>query len=646
MSVHKLVKYNVSFADIVKSKRVVSNKKPASRVTVNTNCTQHGVVDASGSKNDYFYGNVVSNTNDKVLKQCGSHMCDNQKHKVIMKNQSSGVTTGSFVHTNRFQPLSDIHFNTVNNCHAAKVSTVVEDVDTKNTCDIPVTKGKNVTKVVKGKNTSLLSFKSNDILDRGHVNTHISNDRAVTGRAILSHTECDQTLNCAKGVSINRDIAMYTTNNDQADKYALELQMSNKNKRIWEAKAAPENNKCIQQNRPLFGFIPIYGLKSRVYDSKENSTCTDIIELHKKLRADGRPNYMGLQIPVVSNLNQMKWAAYLDQYWDWQLPLLIKYGFPLDFDWNHVVHTDKINHRSATEYPDHVTTYLHDEVANNAMLGPFEAPPINNLHISPFMTRDKSSSTNRRVIIDLSWPIGHSVNSGVTSDHYLGTDFILTYPSVDNLTNEVLKLGKGSKIFKVDISRAFRHVPIDPGDLDLLGLYWENYFLDFSLPFGYKHGSSIFQRISEAVRYIMKQEGHSIWNYIDDFLCIALPSKIDKIYTRLQGLLAELGLSVSAKKLVPPSTRVTCLGIVIDTIEFTVSIPPEKLQVVKNLCHQWSTKQNCTKRELQSLLGSLLYVAKCVKYARYFLNRMLNLLRDNVHVKFITITEEFKRDLN
>ena len=474
-------------------------------------------------------------------------MCNNQKARVTMENQNSSVKTGSFVHTNRFQPLSDIEFNTVNNCHAVKVSTVVEDVDTKNTCDTPVAKEKNVTKVVKGKNTNSLDFKCNNIFDRGHVNAHKSNERIVTCRTIPSRTEHDQAPSSAKGSSTTRDIVMSTTNDGQTDKYALELHMSNKSKRIREAKAAHENDKCIQQNRPLFGFIPIYGLKSRIYDHSNNSIGTDIIELHKKLRADGRPNYMGLQIPLASNLNYVKWAAYLDQYWDWQLPLLIKYGFPLDFDRSHVVHTEKINHRSATEYPDHLTTYLWDEIANNAMLGPFQAPPINNLHNSPFMTWDKSSSANRRVIIDLSWPIGHSVNSGVHSDRYLDTDFILTYPSVDNLTDEVLKLGKGSKIFKVDISRAFRHVPIDPGDLDFLGLYWENYFLDFALPFGSKHGSSIFQRISDAVRYIMKQEGHSVWNYIDDFLCISLPSKIDKTYIRLQELLAELGLSVSAK---------------------------------------------------------------------------------------------------
>ena len=124
----------------------------------------------------------------------------------------------------------------------------------------------------------------------------------------------------------------------------------------------------------------------------------------------------------------------------------------------------------------------------------------------------------------------------------------------------------------------------------------------------------------------MRQEGHSIWNYIDDFLCVSLPSKIGKTFNRFQGLLKELGLSVSVKKLVPPSTRVTCLGIQVDTENLSISIPAEKLQTIKCMCKNWVQKSFRTKGELQSLLGSLLYVAKCIKYARYFLNRMLTLL--------------------
>ena len=214
---------------------------------------------------------------------------------------------------------------------------------------------------------------------------------------------------------------------------------------------------------------------------------------------------------------------------------------------------------------------------------------------------------------------------------------------MDNITDEVLKLGKGCKIFKVDISRVFRHAPIDPGDLDLLGLYWENYFLDFSLPFRYKHGLSIFQTMPDLVLFIMRQGGHNIWNYIDHFLCISLPSKVGKTFTRLQELLSELGLYVSAKKLVLPSTKVTCLGIVVDITEFTVSIPIEKLQVVKSMCQLWSNKHTCTKRELQSLLGSLLCVAKCVKYARFLLKRMLSLLREKTRVKLIKLLKSLHK---
>ena len=88
-----------------------------------------------------------------------------------------------------------------------------------------------------------------------------------------------------------------------------------------------------------------------------------------------------------------------------------------------------------------------------------------------------------------------------------------------------------------------------------------------------------------------------------------------------------------------------CLGILVDTVQCTVSIPQDKLYSIKQLCHSWSRKSTCTKKELQSLLGSLLYAAKCIKYDRVFLNRILNLLRSNYNVKKIVINFDFK-DLN
>ena len=106
----------------------------------------------------------------------------------------------------------------------------------------------------------------------------------------------------------------------------------------------------------------------------------------------------------------------------------------------------KINLISANDYPDHVATYLWEEIDNNATLRPFKRPQIDYLHISPSMTLNESSSANRCVTIDLSLSIWRSVKSGV--EHSLLFDFVLVYLSIDNVTDEVLKLGKGVSKFQ------------------------------------------------------------------------------------------------------------------------------------------------------------------------------------------------------
>ena len=102
---------------------------------------------------------------------------------------------------------------------------------------------------------------------------------------------------------------------------------------------------------------------------------------------------------------------------------------------------------------------------------------------------------------------------------------------------------------------------------------------------------------------------------------------------------------MSEKKLVSPTTQATCLGVNINTIAGTISIPPEKLDQITNTVKLWLTKMRCTKKELQSLLGQLLYVHKCVRPARIFLNRMLELLRHNYENSVINLTHGFRRDL-
>ena len=405
--------------------------------------------------------------------------------------------------------------------------------------------------------------------------------------------------------------------------------------------------KAQEQIGTAFGCLPLSTIKLFTGDPTYYENIPDIIQIHKLVKQSGVPNFLGLRIPIPTQLKVDRWRYYLRDYFDQQLPDLLEFGFPLDFDRSCDLGHTIDNHNSANDYPEQVHQYIQEEIKHNAILGPFQTPPFD-LHISPFMTREKMGSSNRRTIIDLSWPKGLSVNDGVSGSVYLGTHFELKYPSIDHMVSRLNALGPAAKIFKVDISRAFRHVRFDLGDIDLLGLrFRDQYFADLALPFGFRLGSIFFSKLSDSIRYIMTQHGYPhLHNYIDDFLYYELPSKIQAAYEFLLHLLQELGLDISQKKLHPPDTQVVCLGILFDTINRTISIPVEKLQEIIQTCNQWSDKRSCTKNQLQSLLGSLLYITKCVRPARYFLNRMLQVLRDNVNVNRILLPADFHKDLN
>ena len=404
--------------------------------------------------------------------------------------------------------------------------------------------------------------------------------------------------------------------------------------------------KCSQQNGTQFGFIPLTPLKVYTGPCTSNKVIHDIVDLHTQVKASNLPNFMGCRIQLHSQLNIVNWRKYLVNYWDQQLVDLLAFGFPLDFDRSSPLQTTEVNHNSAITYSQHIDKYLQDELQFGAIYGPFDSKPFP-LHVSPLMTREKSGTTKRRAIVDLSWPHNFSVNSGVAKNKYLGTYFELRYPSIDNIVQAVKEVGPSALMFKIDISRAFRHLKIDPGDLDLLGLCHNKYFIDGSLPFGFRHGSTFFQRCSDAIRYIMASQGHTrLYNYIDDLVYIGLPDEIHKAYNYLLNLLQQLGLDISQEKLVPPTTALVCLGIKVDVVHKTISIPQEKLQQIHHECRSWVGRKTCNKRQLQSLLGSLLYITKCVRYSRFFLNRMLQVLRQHTNKSTCKLNSEFFKDLH
>ena len=163
--------------------------------------------------------------------------------------------------------------------------------------------------------------------------------------------------------------------------------------------------------------------------------------------------------------------------------------------------------------------------------------------------------------------------------------------------------------------------------------------------FGTCYGSQIFQRLSDAVCYVMHPYRFCVISYIDDYIGLGMPDVVHASYDCLFQLMKDLCLSISIKKLVAPSTKVVYLGVLINTEADTVSIPPDKLCQITDTMRQLLTRASCTKHQLQSTLGMSSYIHKCVKPAHAFLNKMLALLGSSHDNQKIILISDFKRDL-
>ena len=154
-----------------------------------------------------------------------------------------------------------------------------------------------------------------------------------------------------------------------------------------------------------------------------------------------------------------------------------------------------------------------------------------------------------RVIVNLSTPYGNSVNDLIENDWYDGVSYKLKYPSVDNILEAVHELGPDVLLSKIDISRAFRNLRVDPEDFDHLGLQWQGKsHLDISMPMGIKTGSALCQRTTDVLRHVMMSHDVKTFNYLDN----------------LMSLFDFLGIPVNSKKGVHPSRSLICMGIIVD----------------------------------------------------------------------------------
>ena len=120
----------------------------------------------------------------------------------------------------------------------------------------------------------------------------------------------------------------------------------------------------------------------------------------------------------------------------------------------------------------------------------------------------------------------------------------------------------------------------------------------------------------------------AIEHNLDDFILLGPPGSgtCQRDLDTLIALCADLGVPLVVHKMEGPCMRLVFLGIKVDMVAGELRLLEEKLHQLKAMLTEWIDRKVCTRRELESLIGSLNHTYKVVRPGRSFLRRMLDLL--------------------
>lgn len=211
------------------------------------------------------------------------------------------------------------------------------------------------------------------------------------------------------------------------------------------------------------------------------------------------------------------------------------------------------------------------------MLGPFDLQQLTvPLHINWFRVIPKGCNTGkRRLITNLSYPPGHRVNDGI--DPSLCS---LTYTTVEEVTQLITQFHSGALLAKIDIDSAYRLIPVHLQDRCLQAMQWRGKaYVDPMLPFGLRSAPKIFNALADALNWhLLHQCGiHGVKHYLDDFIIVAPPQspRCQEALSIFEHECSRLGVPLANHKKDGPTTRLTFLGIEIDSVAGELHLPAE-----------------------------------------------------------------------
>ena len=357
---------------------------------------------------------------------------------------------------------------------------------------------------------------------------------------------------------------------------------------------------------------PPFNAAELIVDSKPISELTLMrLDQWRRVMAEGGSQSYGARFPD-------KAAAILNG---------IEFGVAVEYEGDRSKDRYGKNPKVRPEDMPKVDAVIKADVDAGKKAGPFDLKPFPHMCISPVGAVPKRDSDKVRVIHNLSHPFkGDSVNAGVVVEKF-------NLSSFGCAAQAVKRLGRGCLLIKLDVSAAYKQIPVRREDWPLLGFKWRGkYYYERVLPFGLRSSCRLWDLYASALHFcfmhLLKTSAkRSVIHYVDDFLFVVEPGEEEAAHAMLaaaKALCIELGLPLAPEKCEGPVTDLTFLGIELDTVAMSASLPAGRLAELKSLIVGWKRKTRASVKELQSLTGLLNFACYVVRPGRFFLRRIID----------------------
>jgi len=339
-----------------------------------------------------------------------------------------------------------------------------------------------------------------------------------------------------------------------------------------------------------------------------------------------------------------------------QLPLVIedlKNGAKLGCRGEARAGSYSTNADSCYEFGEEITDSIATMLKRNIAAGPFRKEEVpREAKINGMMCRIKPNGACR-IILNLSAPLGSSVNDGIDT-----AEFPAKMSSTSKWLACLNRAGRGCLMTKMDWEIAYKHIHVAREDLPLQWFHWmDRYFCELALIFGAASSPGIYDRCAKVVLEmalkLSRMPRAAVCQYLDDVCAAASPTSKPGVHEFRDAYLkiAEtVGVIMSPEddpeKAFAPRTSGTVLGISYNTVEWTWSIPADKLNRLLRQIDAALSADTLKQADVWSVVGKIIHYAPLLVTGRYNLDYLIKANNFSTHKKAeVPICANTKRQL-